>query len=81
MEEVRAGVVAHRGGSPLGIDLGRDRVADRDLPAQRAAMDDQPRRLRSGNALRVLDLEGDVPASASPTRSTPRSPTWPPPSG
>ena len=74
MQQVRAGVVAHRVRAPLGVDLGRDRLADPEPPVQRAAMDDQP----ADRLLGVLDLEQSIPPPGS--RIAPRSPTWPPPS-
>ena len=42
MEQMRAGVVAHRVGAPLGVDDGVDRLADPEPPVKRPAMDDQP---------------------------------------
>ena len=42
MEQVRAGVVAHRVSSPLGVDDGRDRLTDPQPPVERPAMNDQP---------------------------------------
>ena len=82
MEQVRAGVVAHRVRAPVGVDLGRHRVADGDPAPQRAALHDQPGGLRARHALRVLDLEHDVATAVlgGTRRTTPRSPIWPPPS-
>ena len=42
VEQVRAGVVAHRVGAPLGIDDGLDGLADPQPAVERAAMDDEP---------------------------------------
>ena len=53
VEQVRAGVVAHRVGAPLGVDHGLDGLADRDAAVERAAMDDQP----ADRLLGVLDRE------------------------
>ena len=36
MEQVRAGVVAHRVGPPVGVHLGRDRLADVQAAMERA---------------------------------------------
>ena len=74
VEQVRAGVVAHRVGAPLGVDDGLDGLADLEPAAQRAAMDDQA----ADRLLRVLDREQLAPPPGS--RSAPWSPTWPPPS-
>ena len=74
VQEVRAGVVAHRVGAPIGIDHGLDGLADLQPAAQRPAMDDQP----TDRALRVLDRE--QLAAATGSRMMPWSPTWPPPS-
>ena len=51
MEQVRAGVVAHRVGAPVGIDDRLDRLADPQPAVERAAMDDQAaeRLLRVGH--------------------------------
>ena len=56
MEHVRAGVVAHGAGAAVGVDLGADLLAQRDLAVQLAAMDDEP----GHGALRVLDREDDL---------------------
>ena len=48
VEQVRAGVVAHRVGAPLGVDDGLDGLADAQAAVERAAMDDQARRPASG---------------------------------
>ena len=53
VEQVRAGVVAHRVGAPLGVDDGLDGLADAQPAVERAAMDDQP----ADRLLRVLDRE------------------------
>src|SRR3990172_8589095 len=51
--ERRAGVVAHRGGPPLRVDLGSDGLPDGELPAEPAA-----EHVEAGNGLlAVLDLE------------------------
>ena len=76
VEEVGAGVVAHRARPALGVDLGLDRVADRQPAVQQAALDDQA--AGRDRPLGVGDLEEQRPPPGS--RSTPRSPTWPPPS-
>ncbi len=60
VEEMRAGVIAHRVRASVGIDLGRDRLADLEPPAQRASMHDETSGLRARHALRVLDLEHDA---------------------
>ena len=43
MQQVGAGVVAHRARAPLGVDLGHDRLPDRDPAVEHAPMDDQAR--------------------------------------
>ena len=53
MEQVRAGVVAHRVGAPLGVDDGTHRLADPQPAVERAAVDDQP----ADRLLGVLDGE------------------------
>jgi hypothetical protein len=74
VEQVRAGVVAHRVRPPVGVDDGAHGLADAEPAVERPAMDDQaPDRL-----LGVLDAE-QLGAATRP-RMTPRSPTWPPPS-
>ena len=52
MEQVRAGVVAHRVGASLGVHLGRDRLADPQPSVEGAAVDHQAteRPLRVGHA-------------------------------
>ena len=52
VEQVGAGVVAHRVGAPLGIDDRLDGLADAQPAVERAAVHDQPtdRRLRVGHA-------------------------------
>ena len=75
MEQVRAGVVAHRVGPPLGVDDRLDRLADPQPAVERAAMDDEA-------ADRASACPSTVNRSLPPpgSRSTPWSPTWPPPS-
>ena len=75
MEQVRARVVAHRVGAPLGVHDGLDRLADPEPAVERAAMDDQA-------AERPLRVGRRVNSSLPPpgSRRTPWSPTWPPPS-
>ena len=75
MEQVRAGVVAHRVGAPLGVDDGVDGLADAEPAVERAAMDDQP----ADRLLGVLDAE-QRRIRRRPRGDSPRSPTWPPPS-
>src|SRR5262245_45336587 len=53
MQEVRAGVVAHRGGAALGVDDGTHRLPYSEPAVELAAMDDQP----AEPLLRVLDRE------------------------
>ena len=48
VEQVRARVVAHRVGAPIGVDLGADGLADPQPAAKRPAMDDRGRRAASG---------------------------------
>ena len=74
MEQVRARVVAHRVGAAAGVDDRVDGLADPQPAVERAAVDDQP----ADRPLGVLDGEEDEPPPAS--RSSPWSPTWPPPS-
>ena len=75
VEQVRAGVVAHRVGAPLGVDVGVDGLADPQPAVERAAMDDQA----ADRLLGVLDRE-ERRCRRPASRRTPRSPTWPPPS-
>ena len=75
VQQVRAGVVAHRVGAPLGVDDGLDRLADAQPAVERAAMDDQasrPARCVSSTVNSSLPPPG--------SRIVPWSPTWPPPS-
>ena len=75
VEQVRAGVVAHRVRAPLRVDHRLDRFTDAQPAVERAAMDDQaadrPLRVRDGEQRRCRR-----PARGSP----PWSPTCPPPS-
>ena len=57
VEQVRAGVVAHRARTPLGVHDGLDRLADAEAAVQAAAVDDQPAQRAADRLLGVLDLE------------------------
>ncbi len=75
VQQVRAGVVAHRVGAALGIDLGRARVSPtRDLAVQHARGGrSEPGRLGAGDALDVVDRANEH-ASPSADRSDARCP-------
>ena len=59
VEQMRAGVIAHRPGSPLGVDTGGDGLPHPDPAVKRATMDEEPR----DRLLRVI--HGEECASAA----------------
>ena len=56
VQEVRAGVVAHRPGAPVGIDLGQQLLAEADAAMESTVVDDEP----GHRPLRVVDREEDL---------------------